>query len=252
MILPMQAAVVLVQRGGFVSSRALANVISYFLLAVLFTLAGCAAPPKPPLSGLVPGLVVETLQSSVAFSVTSDGRSMGGRGFLVFARPDLFHLAILSPFGSVLADIYSEGERITCVVPGKKTAYRGLVSEVPDQSGLRAWALMRWVVERTPVAGPALVRENVNSSGVMELLYYDEQGLLARKVTEAGDRVAYGDYLSVAGVAVPGSIELGNPAGDTVRVIFEEPEVNRPVAETALTPDLSGLTVLTLAEFTGF
>jgi len=222
------------------------------VITALSLLFGCAAAPRQPLTGLIPGKEVETLQSSISVSVKTPERSMGGHGFLIFKRPDRFHLAVLSPFGLTLVDIYSDGDRFTCVIPTRQTAYSGRISELPDRDGLKAWAMMRWVVERTPVAGPALQRENVNGAGVRERLYYDSQGLLDRKETEEGDRVVYRDYRNVEGVAVPESIELTNSRDDTVRIVFEEPEVNRPVEETALSPHLEGIKVLPFTEFHGF
>ena len=73
-----------------------------------------------------------------------------------------------------------------------------------------------------------------------------------RKETAEGDRVVYRDYRNVEGVAVPESIELTNSRDDTVRIVFEEPEVNRPVEETALSPHLEGIKVLPFTEFHGF
>lgn len=238
------------------SSNPVRNKLPKFLssllsIVVVSLVVGCAAAPKP-LTGLVPGREVETLQSPVSVSVKTASRSMGGRGYLIFKRPDRFHLAVLSPFGPTLADIYSDGERLTCVVPGRQAAYSGRIEELPDGHGLRAWAMLRWVVERTPVAGPALEQENVNGAGVRERLFYNDQGLLERKVTEEGDQVAYRDYRNVAGVPFPESIELANRWGDTVRIVFDEPEVNRPVDDVALTPRLEGVTVLPLGEFRGF
>ena len=224
----------------------------WFPLCAFLLSAGCAAPQKPPLTGLVPGREVETLQSAITMSVETADRHMGGRGFLVFKRPDRFHLAVLSPFGPTLADIYSDGERFTCVIPAKQVAYSGSINELPDRDGLKAWAMMRWVVERTPPPGPALVREHLNGSGARERLFYDEQGLLVRKETEEGDRVDYREYQNVDGVALPESIELADLKGDTVRIVFDEPEVNKPVEDGALTPNLAGITVLPFTSFKGF
>jgi len=112
--------------------------------------------------------------------------------------------------------------------------------------------MMRWVVEKTPVAGPSLERENVNAAGVQERLFYDAQGLLERKETMEGEKVVYRDYRNVEGVAVPESVELTNRQGDSVRISFEEPEVNRPVDEAALTPRTEGMTLLPLSDFYGF
>lgn len=222
------------------------------LFTAILLFAGCAAAPRQPLTGLVPGREVETLQSALSISLKTAGRSMGGRGFMIFKQPDRFHMALLSPFGPTLADIYSDGERLTCVIPSRHTAYSGLISELPDREGLKAWAMMRWVVERMPVTGTAPAREQINRSGARERLYYDEQGLLERKETEEGDRVVYRDYRNVNGVAVPGSIELSNRRNDTVRIVFSEPEVNQPVEEAALKPNLEGVAVLPFSEFRGF
>jgi len=213
---------------------------------------GCAVPTKPLLTGFVPGREVETLQSSVSLSIRTADRSMGGRGFLIFKRPDRFHMAVLSPFGLTLADIYSDGERLTCVIPARQTAYSGLVPELPDRDGLKAWTMLRWVVELTPIPGPALVRENINVAGVRERLFYNEQGLLERKETEEGDRVVYRDYRNVNGVAIPESIEISNRRKDSVRIVLDDPEVNQPVEEVALKPNLEGVTVLPFSEFHGF
>lgn len=231
------------------SERVIHIVLSILLCCMM---AGCAAKPREPLTGLVPGREMETLQSSVSLSVRTADRSIGFQGFLIFKRPDRFHMAVLSPFGLTLADIYNEGELLTCVIPSRQTAYAGRIADLPDRNGLRAWALMHWVVERTPVSGPALSRENLNGAGVREKLFFDSQGLLARKETEEGDRVEYRDYRSVNGIAMPETIELGNSRGDRVRISFDEPEVNQPVEESALRPHLEGLTVLPFSEFKGF
>ena len=229
------------------------KIIRYRLhLVALLLLAGCAAPPKPTLTGLVPGRELDTLHSAVTISVKSADRSMGGRGFLVFKRPDRFHLAVLSPFGPTLADIYSDGEQFTCVIPARQTAYNGRIGELPDRDGLKAWAMMRWVVERPPPSGPGTMREHVNGSGTRERLFYDEQGLLVRKETEDGDRVAYLDYRNVDGIALSETIELGNLKGDTVTIFFDDPEVNKPVEEGVLKPNLEGMTVLPFSSFKGF
>ena len=221
-------------------------------LLVVTLLAGCATPSRAPLTGLVPGREVETLTSPISLSLKTAERSLGGRGFLIFKHPGRFHLAILSPFGTTLADIYSDGQQFSSVIPSRQVAFRGPVAHLPERDGLKAWALMQWVMERTPPAGPALERSNVNAAGVRETLYYDPRGFLERKETEEGNRVIYRDYRNVDGVAFPGSIELIDSRNNLVKVIFEEPEINREVGEAALTPMLEGLRVLPFSEFRGF
>jgi uncharacterized lipoprotein YajG len=46
------------------------RLLSALLVLTAVTLfAGCAAPPRQPLTGLIPGKEVETLQSSISVSV---------------------------------------------------------------------------------------------------------------------------------------------------------------------------------------
>ncbi|KAF0219588.1 MAG: hypothetical protein FD174_1843 [Geobacteraceae bacterium] len=222
------------------------------LISVIILAAGCATVPKPELLP-TPGKEVETLQSPIVISVKTPERSMGGRGYLIFKHPDRFHLVILSPFGLTLFEVFSDGERITCAVPSKNTAYSGLVSELPDRGGMKSWGMMQWAVARPKVLGPVTgSRESVTPDGRKELVYFDEQGLLQRKVTEDGDQVVYLDYQSINGVAFPGTIELSNWRGDTVKITFDEPEINEPVEDSALAPDLDGMTVLPFTAFQGF
>ena len=220
----------------------------FFLSAVV---AGCAAVPKP-LAGLVPGKEVETVQSAVAISIRTPEGNRGGRGFLVFKSPDRFHLAILSPFGLTLVDVFSDGDRLTCLIPSKDTAYSGLLSELPAREGLRSWALMRWVVEKTPIAGPATERDHLTAAGRREKVYYDSRGLVVRKETEDGDRVEFEDYHAYDGVAFPSVIELATADGEDVRLTFDEPELNKPVDASVLAPQLEGVTVLPFSAFKGF
>jgi hypothetical protein len=44
---------------------------------------------------------------------------------------------------------------------------------------------------------------------------------------------------------------MANRQGDTVKIVFDEPEVNQPVEESALVPVLEGVEVRPLAEFRG-
>lgn len=228
------------------------SVSRFFISVAILFFAGCATIQKP-LSGVVPGREAETLQSSISISVKTADRSTGGRGYLIFKQPDRFHLAVLSPFGLTLLEVFSDSERFTCLIPSKQTAYSGLLSELPDRGGLKSLAMMKWVVERPPLTGPSSdAMEIAMADGRRERIYFDRNGLMQRKVTEDGDEVVYKDYQNVNGVAFPASIELGNRRGDTVRIVFDEPEINQAVEDAALTPNLQGITVLPLTDFKGF
>ena len=226
------------------------RIITVTLLA--FSLSACATAPMPAPS-VKPGKAVETLSSEVSLSVKSGDKSIGGRGYLIFKRPDRFHLAVLSPFGTTMMDVFVADDRITCLIPSKQTAYQGRISELPDRNALKGWGMMRWVVDTPPAdeGDGAGTREYLASDGRKELLSYDDRGLLVSKSNEDGDRVAYGEYHDRNGVAFPACIEMANRQGDTVKIVFDEPEVNQPVEEAALIPVLEGVEVRPLADFRG-
>lgn len=216
------------------------------LLLLLVSLSACATA-RAPLSGIVPGRQVETLQSAIDISIKAGGHSTGGRAFLVFKHPDRFHMAVLSPFGLTVLDVFSDHDRLTCLVPSTQTAYSGLISELPENSGLNNVALMTWVVAPPPAA--AANQEVTAASG--DRFYFDKNGLVKRKVSEQGDEVSYQDYQNVDGVAFPNSLVIGNRYGATVKIVFDEPQINLPVEDAALTPVFEGVRVLPLADFKG-
>jgi len=220
--------------------------------ALLLTFSACATAPKP-VPSTKPGKQVETLQSEVSLSLRSGDKSIGGRGYLVFKQPDRFHLAVFSPFGFTMMDLFVAEDRITCLIPAKQTAYQGLISDIPVDNALKGWGMMRWVVEPAPVveANQAMSQEVITPEGKKEILCYDDRGLLSSKTNEEGDRVVYQDYHDRNGVAFPSSIEISNAKGDTVRLLFDEPEVNQPVDDAILTPPLKGVDVLPLTAFRG-
>ncbi len=220
------------------------------LLLVFVSLSACATV-KRPLTDIVPGREVETLQSAINISAQAGGHSSGGRAFLVFKRPDRFHMAVLSPFGLTVLEVFSDQDRLTCLVPSKQIAYTGLFSEIPETSALKNMSLMKWVVAPPPSTAPSAARGEMTApSG--DRFTFDANGLVERKVSPQGDEVVYEDYQSVDGVAFPGSIVIGNRFGASVTIVFDEPQINLPVEDAALTPNLEGMSILPLADFKGF
>lgn len=225
----------------------------FFLIpALLLALSACAAAPKP-LPSVSPGRQVETLQSEVSLSVRSGDKSIGGRGYLVFKQPDRFHLAVFSPFGFTLMDLFVADNQLTCLIPAKQIAYQGLITDIPDGNALKGWGMMRWVVETPPASddNKTVTRNQITPDGRKEVLCFDDRGLLASKSNEDGDRVVYRDYRDRNGVAFPSAIEISNAKGDSVRIVFDEPELNQPVEDIVLTPALEGVNVLPLTAFRG-
>jgi hypothetical protein len=217
---------------------------------LLLVLAGCATTP-PPAFAPVHGVAITTLQSGVSLSLETAAGSTGGRGYLFFRTPDTFRLTVLSPFGQTFLDLFVAGERVTCLVPSKKQAWRGTIADLPENLGTRVWPLLRWVVEPPHPAGPALVRTFSRPDGTPETVYYDRDGFVLRKVDSSGDEVLYGDYRVAEGVAVPWRIEVATASGDRLKLLLDEPDVNTPLDDELLTPSLSGMELLPLAGFRG-
>jgi hypothetical protein len=236
-----------------IAKKSLSLAQKFFLIpALLLSLSACATAPKP-LPSASPGKQVETLQSEVSLSVRSGDKSIGGRGYLVFKQPDRFHLAVFSPFGFTLMDLFVNDQQLTCLIPAKQVAYQGLISDIPDGNTLKGWGMMRWVVETPPASDDnrSVTRNQITPDGRKEILCYDDRGLLASKSNEEGDRVVYRDYHDRNGVAFPSSIEISNAKGDSVRIVFDEPEINQPVEDVVLNPALEGVNVLPLTAFRG-
>lgn len=220
------------------------------LLLLLVCLSGCATVQKP-LTGIVPGREVETLQSSIAVSTKSAGHGSTGRGFLIFKYPDRFHLAVLSPFGLTVLELFSDGERLTCLVPSRQAAYAGPIAELPETGALKTFGMLKWVVARVPARDPSAgAGAVVTPSG--DRVFYDKLGLVQRKVSPEGAEVDFSGYGNVNGIAFPETMEIKSGQGDSVRIAFDEPELNTPVEDAVLTPNLEGMSVLPLADFKGF
>lgn len=231
--------------------RIFAISLKVLLVSAMLLLSACATISKPK-AIVVPGKDIETVQSSVAVNIQTPQRSVGGRGYLVFRHPDQFHLAILSPFGFSMLEMYSDGDALTCLIPSRNIAYKGILSDLPEQGGLKSWGLLQWVVERPPVAGPSLgAREIVMADGRKEQIFFDNNGLVLRKLTEDGDEASYKGYRTINGVAFPEAIEIVNRDGNRLKITFEEPEVNEPVEDAVLRPRLDGFAIRPLTEFKG-
>nr|WP_281379508.1 lipoprotein insertase outer membrane protein LolB [Geomonas limicola] len=211
-------------------------------------LTACAAVPKP-LTGLVPGRQLETLQSSVSLSMKYGDRGTSGRGYLVFRYPDRFHVAVLSPFGLTVLEVFSDGDRLTCLVPARQTAYQGRTSELPANAMFRSFALFKWVVAHQEDTAPDQYgQEILAASG--DRIRYDKFGLIERKISPAGDLAEFHDYRNVNGVAFPESIEIKTGL-TSARIVFDEPEINATIEPSVLEPNLEGYSVRPLEEFTG-
>ena len=217
---------------------------------VLITL-GCASAPTPR-ETFIPGASVETLAAAVSLSVKTPEGSSGGTGYLLYRRPDRFRLVMLTPFGSTALEFFVRDDRVTVLFPSREVAYVGSFQDLPAKGGLQGWRMMRWVVESDPLLLPGAPEtvERTEAGRGTTVAHYDRDGLLRRKTSGDGEAV-YHDYQSAGGVPFPTIIEFTDLQGTRVKISLDEPEVNGPVDDAALTPNLVGLTLLPLASLQG-
>ena len=226
--------------------------ILYTLPLLFLLLAGCATAPKAPPVFRV-GATVETLTASIGLSVKTPAGGTGGNGYLVYKKPDRFRMVMLTPFGTTALDFSASGDNVSLAIPSRGTAYTGSFADLPERNGLQAWRLMQWAVEGDPLFDVERAGNTVRSEvgGRKSLAFYNDTGLLERKLTEEGSEVRYLDYQSIDGVPFPSAIEFNDARGARVKITFKEPEINQPLEDGALSPHLEGLDVLPLTEFRG-
>ncbi len=189
----------------------------------------------------------------MTISVKTPQVNTGGHGYMVYQRPDRFHMVILTPFGTTALETYSSDDRLTIVIPSKGEAYAGAFDEMPIESPLRGWRMIRLMAVDEPLFDPVKKGTSEKSSKATGEItsFYDAQGLLERKKFSSGEEVFFRDYQSAEGVPFPSVIEFIDRNGARVKITFEEPEINKPVDNAALVPNLEGITILSLASFKG-
>ena len=227
-------------------------IVLSMLMLLFVLLSGCATAPKAPLV-FRPGTQVETLTAAINLSVKTPAGGTGGNGYLLYRKPERFRMVMLTPFGTTALEFNAGGDNVVLSIPSRGTAYAGTFADLPERQGLQAWRLMRWAVEGDRLFEPELSGETVRGDleGIRTLAMYDDQGLLDRKMTENGNEVLYKEYQSIDGVPFPSVMEVNDANGTRVRITFKEPEINQPLEEDALSPNLEGLAVLPLSEFRG-
>lgn len=222
--------------------------ITLYLAFLLST--GCATLPKMQIP-FRPGATLETVAAMVTISVKTPQINTGGHGYMVYQRPDRFHLVILTPFGTTAMEIYSSDDRLTIVIPSKGEAYTGAFDEMPENSPLRGWRMIRLMAMDEPLFDPlkqGTSERSSNASGEITS-FYDGTGLLERKKFSNGEEVFFRNYQSAEGVPFPSVIEFIDRIGSRVKITFNEPEINKPLDKAALVPNLEGMTLLPLASF---
>ena len=217
-----------------------------FSMAVI--LSGCQVLRSPAEIKYDSGAVVESLSSNVSLAYMTHDRSISGSGYLMYRKPDQMRVVILSPFGSVLQEIYVSGELVTIVDAANGIAFSGNYMDLPDKGDFSGWRYSHWLIDIDP-PDPSLSNntiERINRFGQPEKAAF-ENGLLISKTTAAGGYVKYGRYTTVKGVAFPLEIMYETAAKEKFSILLEDPEINVSFADGAFTPNLSKLRVYPLS-----
>jgi outer membrane lipoprotein-sorting protein len=219
-----------------------------FLLSLIVSLSGCLSARIPVKANYVGGTVVTTLSSNISLSYAAPGRSLSGNGFLMFKKPDKMRVVLLSPFGSVLQEIYVSGELITIIDSGNGIAFTGTHTDLPAKGDFSGWRYINWLIDIDP-SDPSRrtgAVQRINRFGESEKADF-ENGMLISKRTEEAGFVRYGGYADVHGAPFPSNIRYETAARETFTITLEEPEINVTLADSAFIPDLSKLRVYPLS-----
>jgi outer membrane lipoprotein-sorting protein len=210
--------------------------------------SGCIAVRQTSEPVIMNSAVLEAFSSNASLSYSSPDRSLSGSGVLMYRKPEQIRAVILSPFGSVLQEVYVSGKLVTIIDSGNGVALSGSSADLPVKGDFSGWRYIHWLVEIDP-PDPSRRTETIarfNRFGQSEQAVF-ENGLLIAKSTDAGGCVRYGNYRSVQGVAFPLEITYKSGAGETFTIRFEDPEINPPFAEGAFTPNLGKLRMYPLS-----
>ena len=136
-------------------------------------------------------------------------------------------MVILSPFGSVLQEVYVSGELVTIIDAGNGIAFQGTYMDLPDKGDLSGWRYIHWLIDVDPpeiTRGNAVI-ERINRYGEPEKAVF-ENGLLISKTTPSGGPVRYDRYAVFNGVAFPLLISYETAAKEKFTILLEDPEIN--------------------------
>ncbi|OGU14302.1 MAG: hypothetical protein A2076_08545 [Geobacteraceae bacterium GWC2_53_11] len=220
---------------------------AFYLLPVLF-LSGCFGVIQKSDLIYTGGVAVESFSSNAMFSYASSDRSFSGRGILLFRKPDQIRAVILSPFGSVLQEVYIRGEQITIIDPANGKAFSGNYMELPEKGNLSGWRYIHWLLDiDTPdsLRGSEII-DRTNKFGDNEKAVF-ENGLLMSKKSPVGGHVSYGMYSTVQKTVFPLEITYETVKDEKFIIQLEDLEINLTLAENSFTPDLVKLRVYPLS-----
>jgi outer membrane lipoprotein-sorting protein len=219
----------------------------FYLLFLAHFLFGCMSVRPMEELKYADGSVAESLSSNVSLSYVSSDKNISGSGVLMFRKPDQIRAVILSPFGSVLQEVYVNGEQVSIIDSGNGTAFSGSYMDLPGKSNFSGWRNIHWLIDIDPpvFSRRTTVIERTNRYGHQEKAAF-VNGLLISKITAEGESVWYNRYTTVKGVAFPLEIIYKTVSNEKFTIQLEEPEINVHFADGAFIANLSKFRVYPL------
>lgn len=223
------------------------TVLLLFILIVV-AVSGCQQFRRPTEIFYTSGATFTTLVSNASLSYTSSERSISGSGYLMYQKPDLMRMVVLSPFGSVLQEVFVSGEIVTIIDSGNGIAFSGSINDLPQKGDFSAWRYIHWLIDiDLPVPSrTSAVIERVNRFGMLEHASF-ENGLLISKSTAAGGVIKYGKYTAVQGVPFPQELIYETSAKEIFSIRLEDTEVNTVLAAGTFEPKIDKLRIYPLS-----
>ncbi|MDD2851741.1 MAG: lipoprotein insertase outer membrane protein LolB [Desulfuromonadaceae bacterium] len=218
------------------------------LVILPLLIAGCASVRTPAELHYMDGAIIESLSSNASLSYTTPDRSDSGSGVLMFRKPDQLRMIILSPFGSVLQEIFVTGQNVTIIDTGNGIAFSGTVQELPKTGNFAGWQYVHWLIDMDPPSSSYGTKsvERVNRFGDSERAVFENGLVVSKSIADVGC-VKYSNYTALQGIAVPHEITYEAVTGERLVIKLEEPEINLPVSDAIFTPKLNTLRVYPLS-----
>lgn len=254
---------------------------------MLVAVAGCR-PARPRLAlpdtlpsadALLAGVVarrhaVTSLRGFARISYETAQESAGSRHVVVVAPPERFRLETLSPIGT-LAVVTCDGRELAMWIRRDRRVYRGAATAasvaayagVPVSPADVTSMLLGLPPERTPTASATAARDDVRGlirvhsaidAGHQDVWFAPDTLLPVASETSLGGEAAilrldFADYRTIAGIAMPLTIDLHlDPDGRHVGVRYEAPTLGARVDDGLFVfPSRPGIEDLPLERLAG-
>lgn len=235
-------AVRCLRQKNFKVARIVFALLQFFVIAIIFS--GCQLFRPPAEITYTGGASFRSLSSNASLTYRSPERSISGNGFLMYQKPDQMRMVVLSPFGSVLQEVFVSGEIVTIVDSGNGIAFRGNIKDLPEKGDFSGWHYIHWLIDIDPPDSSRInaVIERKNRFGELEQASF-ENGLLTSKTAAAAGHIKYGRYNVIQGIPFPQELTYETAAKETFSIRLEDPEINVPFAPDAFVPKLDKLRI---------